>query len=379
MHSANLPAPPTACARRTLLQAAAALACAPAIGAPAVDSFTWPRTEPAAAGVAAELGSQLDAGVRSGQFADLHAVVVVRRGAIVLERYDTGLDERWGTPLGHVAFDARTRHDLRSVSKSIVGLLYGIALAEGKVPAPEQPVLDAFPAYADLAAEPARRAITIAHVLSMTMGLAWNEDLPYTDPANSEIAMERSADRYRYVLSQPAVGAPGAAWRYSGGATALLGHLIARGTGMPLLEYARARLFAPLGIEDVEWTPGLNGEAAAASGLRMRAPDLARVGQLVLDRGRWQGRSVVPADWITASLTPRTAAFEGVRYGYHWYLAQRADGAPFGTLGIGLGGQRLVVVPAQELVYVIFMGNYYRKDQLGPVFGVQGLIHKAIR
>ncbi|KQP11742.1 serine hydrolase [Pseudorhodoferax sp. Leaf265] len=344
-----------------------------------MDPFAWPRADAAAGGVAAGLGAALDEGVRGGKFPDLHAVVVVRHGAIVLERYYTGPDERWGTPLGCVAFDARTRHDLRSVSKSIVGLLYGIALAEGKVPAPDQPVLDAFPAYADLAAEPARRAITIAHVLSMTMGLAWNEDLPYTDPANSEIAMERSADRYRYVLSQPIVGAPGAAWRYSGGATALLGHLIARGTGMPLLEYARARLFAPLGIEDVEWTPGLNGEAAAASGLRMRAPDLARVGQLVLDQGRWQGRSVVPADWITASLSPRTAAFEGVQYGYHWYLARRADGTPFGTLGIGLGGQRLVVVPGADLVYVVFMGNYYRKDQLGPVFGVQGLVHGAIR
>lgn len=379
MSPAHLPEQPAACDRRRLLQAAAALACAPTIAAPAVDPFAWPRADAAAANVFAGLGAQLDEGVRSGKFADLHAAVVVRRGAIVLERYYTGLDERWGQPLGHVAFDARTRHDLRSVSKSIVGLLYGIALAEGKVPAPDQPVLDAFPAYADLAAEPARRAITIAHVLSMTMGLAWNEDLPYTDPANSEIAMERSADRYRYVLSQPIVGAPGAAWRYSGGATALLGHLIARGTGMPLLEYARVRLFAPLGIEDVEWTPGLNGEAAAASGLRMRAPDLARVGQLVLDQGRWQGRSVVPADWITASLSPRTAAFEGVQYGYHWYLARRPDGAPFGTLAIGLGGQRLVVVPGSDLVYVIFMGNYYRKDQLGPVFGVQGLIHGAIR
>ncbi|MGC3984358.1 MAG: serine hydrolase [Pseudorhodoferax sp.] len=376
MHSANPPTPPAACDRRTLLQAAAALACAPAIAAPAVDPFAWPRADAAAA---AALGTQLDAGVRSGKFADLHAVVVVQRGAIVLERYYAGPDERWGTPLGRVAFDDRTRHDLRSVSKSIVGLLYGIALAEGKVPAPDRPVLDAFPSYADLAAEPARRAITVAHVLSMTMGLAWNEDLPYTDPANSEIAMERSADRCHYVLSQPIVGAPGAAWRYSGGATALLGRLIAHGTGMPLLEYARAKLFAPLGIEDVEWTSGSDGEAAAASGLRMRAPDLARVGQLVLDQGRWQGRSVVPAEWITASLTPRTATFDGVQYGYHWYLARRPDGSSFGTLGIGLGGQRLVVVPGPELVYVIFMGNYHRKDQLGPVFGVQGLVHGAIR
>src|SRR5205085_12213779 len=109
--------------------------------------------------------------------------------------------------------------------------------------------------------------------------LQWNEDLPYNDPRNSEIAMESSPDRYRYVLERPIVQPPGQSWRYSGGATAILGHLVSRGAGMPLLEFARARLFGPLGIDVVEWTKGTNGEAAAASGLRLRAGDLARVGQ----------------------------------------------------------------------------------------------------
>ena len=130
----------------------------------------------------------------------------------MLERYYEGTDERWGTPLGKVKFDAATLHDLRSVTKSVVGLLYGIALAEGRVPALDTPVLDAFPAYAELAKDERRRAILVSHVLSMTMGLAWNENLPYNDPRNSEIAMERSGDRFRYVLEQPIVSAPGEKW-----------------------------------------------------------------------------------------------------------------------------------------------------------------------
>ena len=356
--------------RRLMLGAGgaiAALTCMRSLGADADTS-----------GIAPDLAARLDQGVKSGELANLHAVYISRHGKPAFERYFEGQDERWGRSLGTVAFDAQTLHDIRSVSKSIVGLLYGIALAEGKVPDLNTPVLEAFPAYADLARDVRRRRIRISHVLSMTMGLEWNEDLPYNDPRNSEIAMERSADRYRYVMAQAIVDPPGEKWRYSGGATAILGHLVARGAGMPLLDFARDRLFAPLGIDQVEWTAGSNGEAAAASGLRLRPADLARIGQLLLQRGEWKERAVVPREWIDTSLTPRVDAFEGVQYGYHWYVARRRDGSP-GYMGIGLGGQRLVVIPSLELVYVINMGNYYRADQLKPLFAVQNLIHASLR
>lgn len=357
--------------------AGALLALAPMTALHAA-SPAWP--DGAGDALAPDLGERLDQGVRSGELRNLHAVFIARRGKLALQRYFDGADEIWGTPRGRVAFDAGTLHDLRSVTKSIVGLLYGIALAEGKVPAVDTPVLDAFPAYADLARDERRRGIRIAHVLSMTMGLDWNEDLPYTDPRNSEIAMEQSADRYRYVLERAIVSAPGQQWRYCGGATALLGHLIARGTGMPLLAFANSRLFAPLGIDGAAWTPGLDGEAAAASGLRLCAPDLARVGQLLLRRGDWDGRRIIPEAWIAASLEPRADAFDGVQYGYQWYLPRRRDGAP-AAMGIGLGGQRLVVIPSLDLVYVIFMGNYVRPfpEQIRHVAAVQNLIHASLR
>jgi CubicO group peptidase (beta-lactamase class C family) len=364
--------------RRALLAAtagAAALATAAPLHAALL---AWQRDDPEGLGVAADLAARLDEGVKSGELVNLHGVFVVRRGKLAVERYYPGVDQRWGTPLGTVAFDATTLHDLRSVSKSIVGLLYGIALAEGKVPALDAPVLASFPEYQDLASDERRRAIRMVHVLTMTMGLEWNEDLPYTDPRNSEIAMEASRDRYRYILERPITAPPGQGWRYSGGATALLGHLIAKGTGMPLLDYAKAKLFGPMDIAAVEWTNGFNGEASAASGLRMRPADLASMGQLVMQRGRWGDRQVVPSDWMTAALTPRITAWEGMQYGYHWYVPTRRDGSP-AFMGIGLGGQRLVVVPSQELVYVIFMGNYTRADQVQRTIAVQGLIHAAVR
>jgi CubicO group peptidase (beta-lactamase class C family) len=368
--------------RRSLLAAAAGIAALAAAKPLQAAGVSWEREEPAALealGVADGLGARLDEGVKSGELDNLHAVFVVRRGKVALERYYPGTDERWGTPLGTVAFSATTLHDLRSVSKSIVGLLYGIALAEGKVPAPDAPVVESFPMYRDLARDKQRRGIRISHVLSMTMGLDWNEDLPSTDPRHGEVAMEGSWDRYRYVLERPVVGPPGQSWRYSGGATAILGHLIARGTGLPLLDFARSRLFAPLDIDVAEWTQGFNGEAAAASGLRLRAPDLARVGQLMLQQGRWGDRRIVPAGWVTACWTPRIATgIDSVQYGYHWYVATRRDGS-LAYMALGLGGQRLVAVPSLDLVYVILMGNYNRADQTEKVLAVQRTIHSSIR
>jgi CubicO group peptidase (beta-lactamase class C family) len=325
------------------------------------DAADWPTASPVEAGFAAETAELLDDSYAAGVLPNLHAVVVARHGKLVLERYFTGSDERWGQDLGSVAFGPDVLHDLRSVSKSIVGLLYGIALAEGKVPALDTPLVDAFP-YADLAADPARRRITVKHALTMTLGLAWDESLPYSDPRNSEIAMELSADRYRFILEQPVVAEPGSQWSYSGGATALLAHLIARGSGQPLHDYAVVKLFAPLGIEASAWTPGTNGEAAAASGLRLTARGLARIGELLRNQGSWEGRQLVPADWLAASFTHHIAAEDGLFYGYQWWLGLgRENGEPW-MAGFGNGGQRLVVFPHLDLVVVVLAGNYNQID-----------------
>jgi CubicO group peptidase (beta-lactamase class C family) len=324
--------------------------------------------------------AQLDHAVRRGEFPNLHAVVVARHGKLVLERYYEGADERWGQPLGTIAFGPAVKHDVRSISKSVVGLLYGIALAEGRVPTLDQPLVDQFPAYQDLASDPARRRMTIAHALTMTLGTEWDETLPYSDRRNSEIAMEFAADRYRFVLERPLVATPGSRWVYNGGATAVLAHLIARGTGERLHDFARARLFGPLGIFDTEWVLGLNGEPSAASGLRMRPRDLARIGQLVLERGRWGERQVVPAAWLEESFATRVAAEDGLEYGYHWWLGRgRADGRPW-IAGFGNGGQRLNIVPDLDLVVVILAGNYNQPDAWEvPVAVISEILLPALR
>ncbi len=321
----------------------------------------WPRADLAAAGFASDIGDKLDAGVRERRFQNLHGVVVVRGGKLVLERYYEGEDERWGRPRGRVAFDANELHDLRSVSKSIVSLLYGIAWAEGKSPPLDAPLVDQFPEFPELADELMRRRMTVAHALTMMLGTEWNERLPYTDPRNSEIAMERADDRYRFVLDRPMVSEPGTQWVYNGGATAVIGRLIAKGSGRSLLAYAKTNLFAPLGITDVDWVRGRDGEYAAASGLRLRPRDLAKIGQLVLNDGRWGDAQIVSADWLDQSFRTR-ARLERINYGYQWWLGPEGPDGPRWIAGFGNGGQRLWINPGLDLVVVVTAGNYNQRN-----------------
>jgi CubicO group peptidase (beta-lactamase class C family) len=293
----------------------------------------------------------------------LHALLVSRGGRTLFEYYGVGEDQRWSVTRDNVTFGPTVLHDLRSVTKSVVGMLYGIALADGKVPPPEARLYDQFPEYADLAKQPGRDRITVAHALSMTMGTEWDElTHPYGDPRNSENAMEAAPDRYRYILSLPIVEAPGVKWTYCGGATALLGHLIARGTGEKLVDYARRALFDPLGLGPVEWSTDAKGEPHAASGGRMRPPDLLRVGQMVLAYGAWRGKQIVPADWLKRSTTPAITIEGTRRYGWHWYLGELPVGTPRHVeptiSAIGWGGQRLFLVPALDLAVAMNAGNY---------------------
>ncbi len=291
----------------------------------------------------------------------LHSVFILHKGEILVETYFPGLDQRWGLDIGVIDHNATRLHDLRSVTKSITGLLYGIALSEGMVPDLDAPLVDQFPEYTDLPDMPKRRKILVRHALSMTMGVEWDESAPYNSTRNSEIAMEYSEDRNRYALEQRIINEPGTHWTYSGGATTLIGTLISRGTGMPLEVFARQKLFDPLGIENYEWVKGRDGTVAGSSGLRMTTHDLAKIGQVMMNHGMWQGKQIVSAEWVEESITPRINIPDGLRYGYFWWLA--GEGAPpYWYAGFGNGGQRLMMNPNNQMVAVIYAGNYNKPD-----------------
>jgi CubicO group peptidase (beta-lactamase class C family) len=292
----------------------------------------------------------------------IHAVLIERAGRLVYEEYFAGEDERWGQPIGHVVFNRETKHDLRSLTKSVVSALVGVALTSGAIDSLDTPVVDYFPEYEELQT-PERRRITLRHALTMTAGLEWNEDMPYTDPRNDETVMTWSHEPLQYVLSRPIVTEPGVTWRYNGGLTQLLAAILVHATAMPLVAYADATLFRPLGMTDFEWVGDIGGLPAAASGLRLRPRDVAKFASLYLHQGRWNEQEVVPADWVEQS-TRRHVAFpnQGAGgYAYHWWYG--CFTAPSGevveaAIAVGNGGQRIFVLPGLSTAVTILAGRY---------------------
>ena len=211
-----------------------------------------------------------------------------------------------------------------------------------------------------------RRQVTIRHALSMTPGLEWHENIPYTDPRNDEIVMTRSKDPVHYVLSRKAISEPGKTWEYNGGMSQVLAAIVQRASGRPIREYARSVLFDPLDIRDVEWVGDLAGMPSAASGLRLRPRDLAKFGSLYLHHGRWRERQVIPADWVRESTRRRLLlpspvnAFGTFGYAYHWWHTCYRSG--WGTLetwvAIGNGQQRIFVLPELGLAVTVLAGRY---------------------
>lgn len=142
------------------------------------------------------------------------------------------------------------------------------------------------------------------HLLTMMAGLAWSEDAPYGQDAIDKKAMNRAPDSLRYALDRAIAHPPGDTWAYSCGATTPLAAIIARVTGRDLHDYTRDKLFEPLGTTRSEWVRDYYGIPYAHAGLRLAPRDVARIGQLVLQKGQWVGRQVVPGEWIALSTEP---------------------------------------------------------------------------
>jgi CubicO group peptidase (beta-lactamase class C family) len=366
---------------RLLLLAASLLLSSPAwptdasCGSAPQQLDDWETTRPEDVGLDAALLCKI---AEKMALRNVHAVLVVRHGKLAFESYATGEDENWGESLGVVPHDAATKHDVQSISKSVVSLLFGIALERKLIDGTDVPVMSFFPDYAELKT-PKWDKILLRHLLSMTPGYAWNEDTSWMDPDNSERAMYEAADPYRYILGREVVHEPDERWEYNSGATTLLGRVLKKSTGKSLDEFSKEALFEPLHIEDVEWGGMLNGEPAPGGGLRLRPRDTAKIGQLVLNGGTWQGRRIVPEEWVKRSTEPRfVTSWGGMKYGYQWWLGT----SPFGVgrtvdwiAAIGNGGQRIFIVPSLGLVVVTNAGLY---DQGGQDRVVRAILDNGV-
>jgi CubicO group peptidase (beta-lactamase class C family) len=185
--------------------------------------------------------------------------------------------------------------------------------------------------------------------------------------------MISAPDPVRYVLEQPVIAPPGSVYNYNGGNTTVLAAVLSKVTGKRLDDYAREKLFGPLGITDFEWVnlPS-TGQPAAASGLRMRPRDAAKLGQLMISDGVWNDTQVLPTGWTGSSMKPRINGEGLYYYGYQWWLGRtmRGDRSVHWAAGVGWGGQRLYAVPDLDLVVMINAGHYGGPLQSVIPFGI---------
>ena len=308
--------------------------------------------------------NKIDTAITNGTYPNIHSLLIVRNNKLVYEHYWPGQDQSWGDDLGIRTHGKDSLHDIRSISKSIVSTCVGIAIQQGKIKSIDQKVFDFFPEYKNLDTG-LISSLTIKHLLTMSSGLRWNEEVPYDNPENSEIRMIRSSNQIEYVLSQPMEFPPGQVWKYNGGTTQLLAGIIEKTTGKKIEQFAKENLFQPLGITSFEWIKYDGTDlAAAASGLRLRSRDLLKFGLLYYNDGQYKDTQVISKKWVEESFQSHVQRPGGGSYGYQFWLWQ--DTINNQTLSmvacIGNGDQKILFDKKSGLLVVINAGNYNKWD-----------------
>lgn len=326
----------------------------------------WSVAKPSQVGLNPQKLADLTTSLQSGDIHNVHAVIIEHDGKLVYEEYFSGPDERWGRRLGTVTFDHRKLHDLRSVSKSVTTAVLGIALAGKHRQALGRPVTSFFPELEGKFGKGVEK-VTLKHALTMTAGLQWNEMTePYTSSKNDEIRMSFTDDPVAMVLGRDVINPVGTQWYYNGGLSQVLAGVVTRLTGTALDKFAAKALFRPLGIKKYEWLGEKKWESpSAASGLRLRARDMAKIGSMFLHQGRWNDKQIVPADWVDLSTQSHVKSIpwgnSTARYGYGfmWYPGTTSRGGSHHIIrAAGNGGQRIFLLPRLKLAITIFAGNY---------------------
>jgi len=256
----------------------------------------------------------------------LNSVLIIRHGYLVTEAY-------------FPPYQASTKHDMFSITKSIISALVGIALQQGSLQDVDQKALDFFPDRTVAESDERKQAITLKHLLTMTSGLR----------LNSEDSQKLSAggDLVQATLDRPMATKPGARWYYDSGGTHLLSAILQQATGQSALALAQAQIFQPLGISNVTWPTDSNGVNTGGWGLWMTPRDMAKFGYLYLKNGVWNRQQIVPEDWVQVSTAKHVNTWDERGYGYLWWQLYFG-----GYAALGQGGQEIIVLPDQDMVVV---------------------------
>ena len=294
----------------------------------------WVEASPEDAGINPEgLSKAIEKAEANPRFLSL---LVVRDGKLVQESY----------------FNGNRRdilNDVRSVTKSVVSTLVGIALKEGFIGNLDETVGDYLPAHFEIS-NAMINTITIRDLLTMTGGFQWDE---WT--SNSYSTWITSGDHVQHVLNLLLVTSPGNSFTYNSGAVHLLGVLLQEAVKMPLPDFADQYLFNKIGIQSKDWEDLSGGYVNGGSGIDLMPRDLARLGQLYLQNGKSGDQQILPEDWVAQATSPKFSwrfnygALQNYTYGYLWWVVEGPETA---YLAWGFGGQFIYVVPSKALVVV---------------------------
>jgi CubicO group peptidase (beta-lactamase class C family) len=336
---------------------------------------SWPTSTPAAEGLDGKVLAAFDADIAAGKYGFVDSLLVIRHGKAVLDRTykhdyatiyakeaaepgplnanDPSGPYNYFNPWWHPFYRGGDLHTMQSVTKSVTSIVIGIATTRKEFPSLDTPVLQFFDSSKIANVDDRKRRMTLRHLLTMTSGLDWDEDVPYADPRNDSSRMEASFDWVRYTIDRPMALEPGTAFKYSSGVTQLLSYIFWKATKQDIEEYANRYLFTPLGIDRFFWKRSPTGLVDTEGGLFLRTHDLAKIAYLYAKNGVWDGKVIVQPEWVKQSLSPSIAVADGVQYGFKWWLYPYAKGDPrLAWGGSGFGGQRPLYFSDYDLLVV---------------------------
>jgi CubicO group peptidase (beta-lactamase class C family) len=297
----------------------------------------WQATTPEKQGMDSALLDRITRYVKDSGV-EVDSVIVVRHGYIVYEKYF------------RAPWDKDRIHNIYSCTKSVMGSLVGIAIQQGKIKSLHDKLLDYFPNRTIQNLDERKKSITLRNLMMMKAGFDWAEwTYPYTDPRNPIAQAHRSNDFIQFVLDRPMAAQPGAIWAYNGGCSQILSAIVTNMTGMSTLEFARESLFALMGITNLNWRRDQKGIYDGGGGLSMTPRDMAKYGYLILNRGSWEGKQIIPSDFVAESIKTQTTFSGNSGYGYQNWWTIPTDGYYYSA---GIRGQRIYVMAKQDMVVV---------------------------
>jgi CubicO group peptidase (beta-lactamase class C family) len=258
------------------------------------------------------------------------SLLIIRNGYVVAETY-------------FHPFTKDSKHDMASVTKSVMGTLIGIAIDKGYIDDVNQQIVDFFPGRTIANLDAHKQAMTLEHLLTLRSGLGC-----IAAPAEVTLMeMSHSSDWVQFTLDLPLAGAPGERFVYCSPAAHLLSAVLQQATKQSALAFAREHLFGPLGISEVIWPTDPQGVNYGYGDLRMTTRDMAKLGDLYLNEGRWGDQQILPATWVRSATSRHVKLYGDVGFGYLWSVGSEY------AFAHGRGGQAIYVLPDQQMVVVI--------------------------